>query len=115
MTWMSVRQSPAAPTRTMTSSGPSTLGSSISSTVKLSGGMLSSYRCNRDNLVLEATVRSALGAREAMRGRFDEARDEYARAKAIYHELGLMVALGGLAKIGAELELLAGDPVAAER
>src|SRR5918998_4826162 len=45
-TWMSVRQSPAAPMRTITSSGLSIFGSSISSTLRLSWGMLSSYLCS---------------------------------------------------------------------
>src|SRR5215217_2512527 len=44
---MSVRHSPAAPTLTMTSSGFSIFGSSTSSTLRLSAGMLSSYSCNR--------------------------------------------------------------------
>jgi ATP/maltotriose-dependent transcriptional regulator MalT len=49
-----------------------------------------------------------------MLGRFDEARDAYGRSRAIYEELGLRMPLAGLTTIGAELELLAGDPVAAE-
>src|SRR5919112_3083813 len=53
---MSVRQSPAAPILTMTSNGPSIFGSSISSTRRLSAGMLSSYLCRRAAFTLTPFV-----------------------------------------------------------
>jgi tetratricopeptide (TPR) repeat protein len=62
----------------------------------------------------QANVLASLAELEAMLGRFDEAREAYGRARAIYEELGLRMPLAGLTTIGAELELLAGDPVAAE-
>jgi class 3 adenylate cyclase/tetratricopeptide (TPR) repeat protein len=62
----------------------------------------------------QANVLASLAELEAMLGRFEAARDAYGRARAIYEELGLRMPLAGLTTIGAELELLAGDPVAAE-
>jgi class 3 adenylate cyclase/tetratricopeptide (TPR) repeat protein len=62
----------------------------------------------------QANVLASLAELEAMLGRFEAARDAYARARAIYEELGLRMPLAGLTTIGAELELLAGDPAAAE-
>ena len=62
----------------------------------------------------QANVLASLAELEAMLGHLDEARDAYGRARAIYEELGLRMPLAGLTTIGAELELLAGDPVAAE-
>ena len=62
----------------------------------------------------QANILASLAELEAMLGDFDEARDAYGRARAIYEELGLRMPLAGLTTIGAELELLAGDPVAAE-
>ena len=48
-------------------------------------------------------------------GRFDEARDRLERSKAICRELGIAYGLAEAHMAGAELELLAGDAVAAER
>ena len=62
----------------------------------------------------QANILASLAELEAMLGRFEEARDAYGRSRAIYEELGLRMPLAGLTTIGAELELLAGDPVAAE-
>ena len=62
----------------------------------------------------QANVLASLAELEAMLGHFDAAREAYARSRAIYEELGLRMPLAGLTTIGAELELLAGDPVAAE-
>jgi len=62
----------------------------------------------------QANVLASLAELEAMLGRWDEARQAYSLARAIYEELGLRMPLAGLTTIGAELELLAGDPVAAE-
>jgi tetratricopeptide (TPR) repeat protein len=62
-----------------------------------------------------ANVLSAVAGLEALRGRFPEAREAYGRAAAIFEELGLRVPLAGLTQVGVPLELLAGDPAAAER
>jgi tetratricopeptide (TPR) repeat protein len=51
----------------------------------------------------------------AMKGDFDEARDRAARGKALLHELGAVVKAGHARSFAADVELLAGDPVAAER
>ena len=53
---------------------------------------------------------------EAMRGRFAEARDLIAQAKAMLEEVALTVWIAGpLAQMTAWVELLAGEPAAAER
>ena len=52
---------------------------------------------------------------EAMRGRFDAARALNTRAKALAKELGLEISLALLLSSAGEIELLAGDPPAAER
>jgi tetratricopeptide (TPR) repeat protein len=51
---------------------------------------------------------------DAMRGRFDEARAEYARGAAILEELGSVVALAAYQAWMGEVEMLAGEPAAAE-
>ena len=48
-------------------------------------------------------------------GRFDEARDQLARSKAICRELGIAYGLAEAHMAGAEMEMLAGDAEAAER
>ena len=48
-------------------------------------------------------------------GRFDEARDRLERSKAICRELGIAYGLAEAHMAGAELEMLAGDPEAAEQ
>jgi tetratricopeptide (TPR) repeat protein len=63
---------------------------------------------------MTANVLSSLAGLECMLGRFDQARQAYGRARAMYEELGLRMPLAGLTTIGVPLELLAGDPVAAE-
>jgi class 3 adenylate cyclase/tetratricopeptide (TPR) repeat protein len=63
---------------------------------------------------MEANVLGAVAGLEAMRERMDEAHLAYDRASATYEELGLLLPLAALTQIGAPLELLAGDPVAAE-
>ena len=50
-----------------------------------------------------------------MRGAFDDARRLYARSLGIYEELGLRLPAAGVTQVGGEVELLAGDPAAAER
>ena len=51
----------------------------------------------------------------AMEGRFELARDLISEAKALAEELGLEVTLARMAIQAGQIELLAGDPVAAER
>jgi tetratricopeptide (TPR) repeat protein len=51
----------------------------------------------------------------ALRGRFDEARSLGAEAAQIYRELGLKLLVAGMTNNRGPIELLAGDPVAAER
>jgi tetratricopeptide (TPR) repeat protein len=69
----------------------------------------------RGNPLLESNVASSLAGLEAMQGRFAEARSLYERARQIYSELGLRMQLVGLTQISGPIELLAGDPEAAER
>jgi tetratricopeptide (TPR) repeat protein len=63
---------------------------------------------------LEANVTGVISALEAMLGEFETARRSYGRAAALLDELGHELARAALTQIGAPLELLAGDPVAAE-
>ncbi len=65
--------------------------------------------------LLEANVVAPLAVLRAMTGDFDEARRLYARGEAILEELGLRLALIGAAFLGGLVELLADDPLAAER
>jgi ATP/maltotriose-dependent transcriptional regulator MalT len=65
--------------------------------------------------VLEAATGYTLAHAEAMRGRFAEARELAARSTAIYEELGLRFALAAWSLRPGSIELLAGDPAAAER
>jgi len=59
-------------------------------------------------------VRTA-GTFLALEGRFDEARERLARARAIFTELGNNAALVGITFSAGPLEVWSGDPVAAER
>ena len=68
------------------------------------------------NRRLEATLLRVRGQLEAMQGHLDSARELMAQARALAQELGLEVLLAaGIAPSMAEVELLAGDPAAAER
>jgi class 3 adenylate cyclase len=69
----------------------------------------------RGNLLLEANVLSALAGLEAMRGDVIGARSSYRRARSIYEELGLGLLVAGLSAISGAVELLAGEPAAAEQ
>jgi len=62
----------------------------------------------------EAAVNCVLGQLEAMRGRFEPARDRCRRALAMFEELGLVVDAGAVALSAGRVELLAGDAEAAE-
>jgi DNA-binding SARP family transcriptional activator len=64
----------------------------------------------------EANILQWLGGLEAMRGRFDEARRDIARAKEIYEELGLrLAAVDGCGLVLADVETLAGRMDVAEQ
>jgi class 3 adenylate cyclase/tetratricopeptide (TPR) repeat protein len=62
----------------------------------------------------EAAVVCILGQLEAMRGRFEPARELIRRALAMFEELGLVVDAATVAQSAGRVELLAGDAPAAE-
>ena len=64
---------------------------------------------------LEAALTSSLPVLHAMRGDIDEARERCAQARAIYDELGLNVRRAARSLVPATVEMLAGNPAAAER
>jgi tetratricopeptide (TPR) repeat protein len=64
--------------------------------------------------VMASTLR-ALAGLTAMEGRFDEARTQLALCRAILEDLGLKVTAASASETAAIVELLAGDPGAAER
>jgi class 3 adenylate cyclase/tetratricopeptide (TPR) repeat protein len=64
---------------------------------------------------LEGIVCAIEGALNARLGRFDEAHELVGRGEDIFRDLGLSLHLAGLHQYSAVIELLAGDPVAAER
>jgi tetratricopeptide (TPR) repeat protein len=66
------------------------------------------------NQLLRAMALYALAALQALEGRSDDARRQLTEAADIYRDLGLRMLLAGLTQIAAQIELLAGDPVAAE-
>jgi tetratricopeptide (TPR) repeat protein len=63
---------------------------------------------------VEAKILVALAELEAGRGNFDDARRLYQESQAILEELGLRLLLGIQSQAGGTIELLAGDPPAAE-
>jgi class 3 adenylate cyclase/tetratricopeptide (TPR) repeat protein len=63
----------------------------------------------------EGPALRALASVRAMQGRFDEARATGARARTIMEELGLRLRANWTRETTGYIELLAGDPVAAER
>jgi class 3 adenylate cyclase/tetratricopeptide (TPR) repeat protein len=69
----------------------------------------------RESRVVEANISISLAGLLAMLGRFDEARSCAERAQSVYSELGLRMAVAGWTQVAGPLELLAGDPAAAER
>jgi class 3 adenylate cyclase/tetratricopeptide (TPR) repeat protein len=69
----------------------------------------------RDDRTLEAGIRGILAGLLAMRGQFQEARVLYEEGFAILAELGLNLRMATRRTISGAVELLAGDPVAAER
>ena len=65
---------------------------------------------------LESVAIQVLGVLHAMRGEFEPARELLDRARAIQLDLGMRLAYGaGTAMMGGAVEILAGDPVAAEK
>jgi class 3 adenylate cyclase/tetratricopeptide (TPR) repeat protein len=64
---------------------------------------------------LEANVLGAVAGLQAMRGDFGAAREAYSRAASILDDLGLELPRAALTQVGVPIELLAGDPVTAER
>jgi len=67
----------------------------------------------RGDLTVEAGTRSVLAVLRAMEGSFDEARRLWARASALYDELGLRYRRAARSLVPATVELLAGEPNAA--
>jgi predicted ATPase len=63
----------------------------------------------------EAAIVCVLGQLEAMRGDFERGRELYRRALATFEELGLLIDAAGVSLHSGRVELLAGDPAAAER
>lgn len=64
---------------------------------------------------LAAALMSTLGGLNAMRGDFERARSLWADSRSLYEELGLHHRRAARSLVSATIELLAGDPVAAER
>ena len=64
---------------------------------------------------LETSATLAIASLEAMRGNFGAAREGYAQSREIAEELGLTQWLASLGNYIGPIELLAGDPAAAER
>jgi AAA ATPase domain/Adenylate and Guanylate cyclase catalytic domain len=65
--------------------------------------------------IAEATTANALAYLEAMRGRFDDARGLVARSRDILDDLGLVLMAAVLDAWTGRVEMLAGEPAAAER
>ena len=70
---------------------------------------------SRGDPALEAVTLAMIGALKAQVGSFDEARAGCARSRAIAEEFGLRAWLAALPLYSGPIELLAGDPAAAER
>ena len=69
----------------------------------------------RGHHAVESTFLVSLAGLHAMSDRVDEARTLLARGEAIAEELGFKLWFAGFSLVSADVELLAGDPVAAER
>ncbi len=67
------------------------------------------------NMVVEANLGGYLANLEAMDGRNDAARERSARSRALTHDQGLRHSTGFHHQLVGRIELLAGDPAAAER
>jgi tetratricopeptide (TPR) repeat protein len=66
-------------------------------------------------LSYEAVTVRFLGGIEGLRGRFDEARERFRQGHAILAEIGASTWIAGQTQVTGYIELLAGDPAAAER
>jgi class 3 adenylate cyclase/tetratricopeptide (TPR) repeat protein len=64
---------------------------------------------------LEASVSLARAGLDAIQGRFEEGRAGFARGRSVLSELGMPVLVAAATQAAGRLELLAGDPAAAER
>ncbi len=72
-------------------------------------------RESQEDRLLTASILSSLAVLLAMRGEFSAAREEWARARRLWDELGMMHRQAVRAIDASAIELLAGDPDAAER
>jgi len=68
-----------------------------------------------DDRRTEGVIRCALAQLEAMEGRFAEARGQYQAARTMLTELGVKVLAASVSLNAGPVEMLAGDPMAAER
>jgi len=69
----------------------------------------------RGEPALQPVVESTLGVLEAMRGRFDDAREHYRVSQRAFDELGFSFKLASFRMYSGWAELIAADPTAAER
>jgi class 3 adenylate cyclase/tetratricopeptide (TPR) repeat protein len=69
----------------------------------------------RGNPAVESAFLTSLAGLHAMSDRFDEARTLFVRGEELAEELGFKLWFGGFSLVFADVELLAGDPEAAER
>jgi tetratricopeptide (TPR) repeat protein len=69
----------------------------------------------RGHSAIEVSTRTKIAALEAMRGRFELARELYLRCRAVGEEFGVGPVLAALPNYSGPIELLAGDLEAAER
>jgi class 3 adenylate cyclase/tetratricopeptide (TPR) repeat protein len=67
-----------------------------------------------DDRGVEATALTELGCFLAMQGHFDDARSHFARGHAMLEDLGQQLAAAGSSQEFFDIEMLAGDPAAAE-
>jgi class 3 adenylate cyclase/tetratricopeptide (TPR) repeat protein len=72
-------------------------------------------RESEDDRLVSASILSSLAVLLAMRGEFDEARAQWARAQALWDELGMVLHRAVRSIEASTIELLAGDAAAAER
>ena len=68
-----------------------------------------------DDRSVVAHIETLLAVLEAMRGEFDEARGLIEKSRSSFEELGLRLSLAAAAQYASWVEMLAGNPVAAER
>ncbi|MFN2471041.1 MAG: AAA family ATPase [Gaiellaceae bacterium] len=88
--------------------GPTRVGDALAECKKL-------LQDDRISPSMQANVLSTIAGLETMRGDFERARRAYDEAARLFEELGLQMPLAGLTQVGVPMELLAGDPQAAER